>query len=125
MPHPHSILEPKPCRGSITRQRWTTKEMDMTYASLPRRAFLRTLALAGGAVAAGPLLAQEPAGGLKQPVYRVAKKAEQASGIANHPLDPALDFARDALVRSQRDVADYTATIVKRERIAGVLGEYE
>jgi hypothetical protein len=97
--------------------------MDMNHASLPRRAFLRTLALAGGAAACGPLLAQEQAG-LKQPIFRVAKD-ERASGIGDHPLDAALDFARDALVRSQRDLVDYTATIVKRERINGVLGEYE
>jgi hypothetical protein len=39
-------------------------------------------------------------------------------------LDSAISMANDALVRLQ-DVADYTATLVKRERVDGELGDYE
>lgn len=39
-----------------------------------------------------------------------------------HALDPALRLARDALTKFRADVDDYTATMIKRERIAGALG---
>lgn len=39
-----------------------------------------------------------------------------------HPLDPALRLAREALEKFQREVSDYTATMIKRERISGTLG---
>ena len=101
----------------------------MNHVSLARREFLRLLALSGGALSAGSLLAEEA---LKEPVFRVAKTNEVGAAAApaqvaqdSHPLDPALVVARDALVLSQRDVTDYTATIIKRERIKGVLGDYE
>ncbi|MEQ8785245.1 MAG: DUF1571 domain-containing protein [Pirellulaceae bacterium] len=38
-----------------------------------------------------------------------------------HPLDPALDIARDGLKHIRADVKDYTAKLVKRERIKGEL----
>ena len=40
-----------------------------------------------------------------------------------HALDPALELARQALSKFQREVDDYTATLIKRERIAGSLGQ--
>ncbi|MGN6136387.1 MAG: DUF1571 domain-containing protein, partial [Aureliella sp.] len=48
--------------------------------------------------------------------------APAVASSAAHPLDPALDIARRALAKFNRDVDDYTATLVKRERIAGSLG---
>lgn len=39
-----------------------------------------------------------------------------------HPLDPALHIARQALMRFEATVEDYTGTIIKRERIGGSLG---
>ena len=38
-----------------------------------------------------------------------------------HPLDPALDRARQARQRIADTIADYTGTLVKRERVAGEL----
>ncbi|HZN33679.1 MAG TPA: DUF1571 domain-containing protein [Pirellulaceae bacterium] len=89
-----------------------------------RRTFLQALAASGASCLAGGLSAQD---GLKEPVYRVSKANDvPAVPMAErHPLDPALDMARDAVTLIQRDIVDYTATIVKRERIKGVLGEYE
>ncbi|MCO6454663.1 MAG: DUF1571 domain-containing protein [Pirellulaceae bacterium] len=40
-----------------------------------------------------------------------------------HPLDPALEIARQGLESFRRDVRDYTATLTKRERIGGALTE--
>ncbi|HYM86213.1 MAG TPA: DUF1571 domain-containing protein, partial [Pseudoxanthomonas sp.] len=96
----------------------------MISAPLGRRAFLRTVALGTGALATGPLRADEAAG-LHEPVHRVAK-AENAGVLpaGAHPLDPALKMANDALVRI-RTFKDYTATVVKRERIKGELGNFE
>ena len=37
----------------------------------------------------------------------------------SHPLDPALKIAREGLEHIRRDVQDYTAVIVKRERVSG------
>jgi hypothetical protein len=40
-----------------------------------------------------------------------------------HPLDPALKRAQEGLTYIEENVDDYTATIVKQERIGGKLGE--
>lgn len=39
-----------------------------------------------------------------------------------HPLDPVLQLAKDALTRMNAEIRDYTATLLKRERIGGTLG---
>lgn len=97
----------------------------MSSNPLARRDFLRTLALAGGALATAPLMADEAAG-LREPVHRVAKAENLGAAAAGgHPLDPAFKIANDALLLVQRDIADYTATIVKRERVKGGLGNHE
>ncbi len=60
---------------------------------------------------------------LTEPVLRVATASPTRP--QGHPLDPALDMARDGLEIMQESVVDYTATLVKRERVNGQLGEYE
>lgn len=47
------------------------------------------------------------------------------TGPRTHPLDPALKFAREHLRYIETEVADYTATIIKRERIGNELKDYE
>lgn len=42
-----------------------------------------------------------------------------------HPLDPALEIARNGLERINKNVRDYTCTMIKRERIGGKLGEHQ
>lgn len=59
-----------------------------------------------------------------EPVFRISKN-DSPTAPNVHPLDPALELARQSLQRIQAEVADYTATIVKRERIGDTLGEYE
>ncbi len=51
-----------------------------------------------------------------------ATQAGAPSPQQSHPLDPVLQLAREALDKMDRDVADYTGRLVKRERIAGKLG---
>ncbi len=41
---------------------------------------------------------------------------------SGHPLDSVLQMARDALKKFDGSINDYTATLLKRERIAGTLG---
>ncbi|MCH5374795.1 MAG: DUF1571 domain-containing protein [Planctomycetes bacterium] len=60
---------------------------------------------------------------LTEPVLRVAKATAPNPGA--HPLDPALDLARDGLKTIRGNIADYTCTLVKRERINGELSDYE
>jgi hypothetical protein len=44
---------------------------------------------------------------------------------APHPLDPALEIARNSLQRSQANIQDYRAVLVKRLRINGELNEFQ
>jgi hypothetical protein len=60
---------------------------------------------------------------LSEPVMRVAKAT--APVVHAHPLDPALDLAREGLATIQATVNDYTCTVVKRERIDGELLDYQ
>jgi hypothetical protein len=95
-------------------------------ARFARRTFLQTLAATGGALAAAPLWADEPAADLREPIHRVAKANDPVvGGGPAHPLDPALDMAQTALVRMQESVIDYTAVVIKRERTKTGLGDYE
>ncbi len=94
--------------------------------ALARRAFLQSLALTGGALAAAPLWGDESAAGLREPVHRVAKVNDPVPGGGPaHPLDPALEMAQAALIRMRESVDDYTAIMIKRERTKSGLGDYE
>jgi hypothetical protein len=64
--------------------------------------------------------------GLKEPVFRVSKRfVPPDTTNAEHPLDPAIEVAREALVHVRDNVRDYSCTIVKRERIDGEVGEQQ
>lgn len=43
---------------------------------------------------------------------------------ASHPLDPVLKYAEERLEMLRRDVKDYSAILIRRERIKGKLGDY-
>jgi hypothetical protein len=49
----------------------------------------------------------------------------EAAVLAEHPLEPALKIAQKGLDSIKANIKDYSATMVKRERIDGVLGEHE
>jgi hypothetical protein len=99
----------------------------MKRTKFARRTFL------GVAFCAGSLglsaLAQEPRPreGLTEPVFRVGKNggAADKKEEQKHPLDAALKVAYDGLESIRKNVRDYTATLVKRERIDGTLTEQE
>src|SRR5688500_20126692 len=96
----------------------------MTRNPLARREFLRALA-ATGACFAAPAFAQEP-GSLKEPVFRVSKANNNLPEAAPaHPLDAAINLANDSLALFRQNIVDYTARIVSRERVNGVVGPYE
>jgi hypothetical protein len=69
------------------------------------------------------LLAQQPQ--LVEPVHRVANAAASLEPTPAHPLDRALDLARSGLTSSRESVDDYTALLVKRERVDGELSPHE
>jgi hypothetical protein len=45
--------------------------------------------------------------------------------LTGHPLEPALDRAYKSIKEMDRSLKDYTATLVKRERVDGQLTEHE
>lgn len=57
-------------------------------------------------------------------IVDLVPKAELADPAANaHPLDRAVEMARSGLQNMQNNIADYTAILVRRERVGDVLGE--
>lgn len=63
---------------------------------------------------------------LTEPVYRLSKTQPAQPGPAvPHSLDPAIQLAHQSLEVIGTSVHDYTAKLVKRERIGMELGEYE
>lgn len=47
---------------------------------------------------------------------------QDESNDGKHALDPVLELANEALSKMRTEIRDYTATLLKRERIAGTLG---
>ncbi len=69
----------------------------------------------------------EPRKELQEPVYRISKAhGDQNAAVQAHPLDPAINLARNGLRNLQENVRDYTCVMLKRERIDGKLpDDYE
>ena len=61
----------------------------------------------------------------RQDATKIAKADSRTSSVDAHPLDAALDLARNGLAHSQATIKDYSATLVKRERINGKLSDYQ
>jgi hypothetical protein len=68
--------------------------------------------------------AQNGAGGGAQPEPPGGWSPELGK-LTGHPLEPALDRAYKALKQIEREVKDYTCTLVKRERVDGKLTDQE
>ena len=105
------------------------------------------LAMAGCfAFANSPAIGQEDDKKTTQPVYRVPRVAELPDTDVNpekksqaitpasvaaqpvatpHPLDRAIQMAHSGLDHIQRDIYDYSAIMVKRERVDNTLGDPE
>ena len=90
---------------------------------MQRRHFLHGCLAATTATAAGTAMAAEPP--LHEPVHRVAAATMSPSTASAHPLDTALQIARDALQMSREKIDCYEALLVKRETVDGSLGPHE
>jgi hypothetical protein len=98
----------------------------MRTSQLDRRDFLRAVAASGASCLAAGACAADDANGLHEPVHRVAKANNpNPAAVPKHPLDPALDMARDALTTIEQNINDYTCRIIKQERIRGALQPQE
>lgn len=84
---------------------------------------LHSLALS--AISSGFVVAQQPTSGLTEPVFRVSKVEAVNPAAIPHPLDPAIQIAHQSLGQIRADLKDYTAVLVKRERIGDEVGEHE
>lgn len=62
---------------------------------------------------------------LVEPVHRVANAGPSLEATPSHPLDRALTIARNGLTSCRESVTDYTALLVKRERVSGELSPHE
>jgi Protein of unknown function (DUF1571) len=93
-----------------------------------RRNFLTTTALFGSAMVTSAAWAQQT-DPKSEPVYRISKNDSQNPALAPeanaHPLDPALVIAHKSLDHIRSNIADYSAIVIKRERVNGTLGEHE
>ncbi|MEZ6136837.1 MAG: DUF1571 domain-containing protein [Pirellulaceae bacterium] len=90
-----------------------------------RRKFLSVSAIIGSSLVAASAVADDPQNGLTtEPVYRTSKNENTRPGPA-HPLDPALQIAYACLKNVRENIIDYSAIMIKRERVGGVLGEHE
>ncbi|QDU29637.1 hypothetical protein ETAA8_47520 [Anatilimnocola aggregata] len=96
---------------------------------LARRSFLQALSISGFSAAIALGTPPESREELREPIFRVSKAnnppVDAAAKVAAHPLDPAIDLANETLIKVQREITDYTAMIVKRERVNGKLGNHE
>ncbi len=92
---------------------------------IPRRQFIASLTAISSAAIAHDLRAEDQNGSLAEPVHRVANAAASLEPTPVHPLDRALDIARSGLQGCRANINDYTALLVRRERIDGVVGQHE
>lgn len=97
---------------------------------------VRTLAFSAALVtiAASHVVAQDSEKLTREPVYRTTRNndtpnqvpaANASSTTAVAPIDRALTVARDGLTYIRRDIRDYSATMIKRERINGAVTDPE
>ena len=78
-----------------------------------------------GAVLASLFLTGQISLGQQTTPLKIADAEAKGNSAAVHALDPALTMASKGLEFSQGGVRDYTATLVKRERVEGELQAYE
>jgi hypothetical protein len=81
--------------------------------------------LCGGPASAQPLPGPglQPAGDVAQ--GNVGAGEATTATVGAHPLEPALELANRGLAQLRTTIKDYSATVVKRERIDGKLGEHQ
>lgn len=92
---------------------------------IERRQFVAMLGTLAATASGQPVGAEETK--FVEPVHRVANAAAslEATPGVKPPLERALDIARSGLENCQANINDYTALLVKRERIGSTLGAHE
>lgn len=89
-------------------------------------AALTLIAIVVGFTLANLNVRRPPAASLGAAVQSVEReRSESNDQVALHPLAPALEFARRVDNNLRKNVRDYTATVLKQERILGKLGPVE
>jgi hypothetical protein len=96
-------------------------EADM---NMKRRQFVALFGALAAAASTRSVTADENSQ-LVEPVHRVANAAASLEPTPVHPLDRALDIARAGLEGCRNNINDYTALLVKRERIGDTLNAHE
>jgi hypothetical protein len=92
---------------------WTTR----TDAFDPEAG--RRIAISSSRPSPGPSAAETP---IAVPAPATEQETEPTAATApEHPLDPALEMAREALVRIDNEIQDYTAKVVMQEKVGGKL----
>jgi len=94
------------------------------FVKLCRSASVRAVAIVCG-LTVSAAVAQNPAGNPAGQPAQDNQWSPELGQLVGHPLEPALDRAYKALRQIERDVKDYTCTLVKRERVDGKLTEHE
>jgi hypothetical protein len=97
----------------------------MTYRK--SKIWFGLLLLAGIVYAASRLAGRQgpPSLSLPDPVDHVAQATAGEVKASAHPLDPALKIARKCLENIETNIQDYSADLIKRERVDGKLGEVD
>lgn len=97
----------------------------MSIQRFSRRMFVvGASATLGAATLASYGLAAPPVG-TKEPVHRVAMADPPVANPGEHPLMPAIRMAQSGLATMDSKIQDYSATLVKRERVNGELNDHE
>ncbi len=91
--------------------------------NLERRQFVALLGSVAATFSVQSVLADENP--IVEPVHRVANAANSLEPTPLHPLDRALKIAENGLAGSRANINDYTALLVKRELVGGVLSEHQ
>ncbi len=99
-----------------------TTEPVFRVSKLNREKAPTKLASSVAVVEATPNMGQVPAEMLT-PEAAVAGEypSAQSPAVQNHPLDKAIELATNGLAKMRASVSDYSAILVKRERVNGVL----
>ncbi len=94
--------------------------------NMQRRRFVALMGSFSVTAALGTATARGEEPQLVEPIHRVANAASLTpKHLTQHPLDRALDIATNALTHCRANINDYTAILVKRERVGDTLGDYE
>ena len=113
---------------------WLSAMLALTFSTPPLGA--QSMPASGPSGGGGyiPAMVPQPQPPAGLPIYRVAERTagvvpsaspELRPGDPNeHPLMPALRWARDGLINIEK-IQDYSATVWKRERVGDKLGDYE